>query len=161
MKKAASFLFIGIGVLAIIFGIVSFSKDTGSYEWNHSYGGDAYTGIQNASAQTANNIMYMTEATAFGFGAVLTVAGVAMIAFGLKTLGEANEEDQAGSYQEERKPSESILNQNTYSPLHVERYEPEMPSNPNTQMWWTCQCGKLNHNSVKVCQCGAYHIGNV
>ena len=35
---------------------------TGSYEWDKYYGGDAYSGIQQAAAQTANNVLALEDA---------------------------------------------------------------------------------------------------
>lgn len=35
---------------------------TGSYEWDKYYGGDAYTGIQQAAAQAANNVLALEDA---------------------------------------------------------------------------------------------------
>ena len=74
---------IGIGIIAIILGFVCFSKDTGSYIENLAYGGDAYTGIQNAAAGTGRNVHYLAEIVAFGFGSVDLIAGLALCAFGL------------------------------------------------------------------------------
>jgi hypothetical protein len=58
---------------------------TGSWESNSSYGGDAYTGIQNAAAQTANNVQDLAEILKTGMSSALIIFGIAMIAyFGLK-----------------------------------------------------------------------------
>ena len=35
---------------------------TGSYEWDKYYGGDAYSGIQQAAAQAANNVLALEDA---------------------------------------------------------------------------------------------------
>ena len=62
-----------IGVMMIIFSFVTLSfdyspsiytesLDSDAYsEHNSTYGGDAYTGIQNAAAQTANNVKALNE----------------------------------------------------------------------------------------------------
>lgn len=55
--------------------------DTGSYESYFEYGGDAYTGIQNASAQAANNISDLAEIVSMGMFAFLLVFGIALICF--------------------------------------------------------------------------------
>ena len=60
-KKIGAIGIILTGIMAIIFGIIcwsycesySYYGDCVMYE---TYGGDAYTGIQNAAADTANNI---------------------------------------------------------------------------------------------------------
>ena len=58
-KKLLKIFGIALGVLTIILAIVVFTQNVGYYESSHSYGGDAYTGIQNASAQAANNVKYV------------------------------------------------------------------------------------------------------
>ena len=114
------------GVLAIIFAIVVFSynppattsntygMDTGTYAYHKSYGGDAYSGIQQAAADTANNVIALAKITRTGFqdlssgqgsrvnqlgyGFILLVMGLGLIAVsGMKmreaTLTEAYRRD--------------------------------------------------------------------
>lgn len=83
VKRIKSVLFICIGVLSIILSIISFNAATGGYENEEYYGGDAYTGIQHASAQTANNIRVMSEITKNGFASVLFIAGSTLIVIGI------------------------------------------------------------------------------
>ena len=47
-KKALSIILALVGILSIIFGIVCFCADPGFGGYTETYGGDAYTGIQNA-----------------------------------------------------------------------------------------------------------------
>ena len=54
-------------------------QDVGYWEASISYGGDAYTGIQNAAAQTANNVQDLAEIAAMGFGFLLISLGLFMI----------------------------------------------------------------------------------
>ena len=73
------------GLISIIFGFVVSGMSTGNWESNSSYGGDAYTGIQNAAAQTANNVQDLAAILKTGMSFSLIVFGIAMIAyFGLK-----------------------------------------------------------------------------
>ena len=47
------------GILSVIFGIYVKNGNYGTYPYyiaGESYGGDAYTGIQNAAADTGNNV---------------------------------------------------------------------------------------------------------
>lgn len=81
-----------VAVLLVIVGIVSLCMagglndvSTGGYEAAVSYGGDAYTGIQNAAAQTANNVRWVTEAVAQVGSSILVVAGLALIVAGVAT----------------------------------------------------------------------------
>ena len=69
------------GILSIFFGVLIFFMDTGSLENPEYYGGDAYTGIQQAAAQTADNVKALSDICRCGFASVLIVAGFAMIAF--------------------------------------------------------------------------------
>ena len=72
-------LFATIGAISVILSIVCFSKDIG-HESNYSYyGGDAFTGIQQAGAQTSNNVYDLTRIVRFGFGSFLLVSGLALI----------------------------------------------------------------------------------
>lgn len=64
------------GILSVLFGLITLSQDTGSWESSTSYGGDAYTGIQNAAAQTANNVQDLAEIVAMGFGFLLIALGL-------------------------------------------------------------------------------------
>ena len=50
-----------LGILSLVLAFVLFDQSVGYTEGSYSYGGDAYTGIQNAAAQTANNLVYTGE----------------------------------------------------------------------------------------------------
>lgn len=78
-KKLLKIFGIILGVLTIVLAFVVFSKGVGYYESNMSYGGDAYTGIQNAAAQTANNVKYVGEMIRFALGSQMLVMGLAML----------------------------------------------------------------------------------
>ena len=101
-KNLFAYLCLAIALIALIFAVVTFSTDvhrnSGSYESSETYGGDAYTGIQNAAAQTANNVYYMNKnlvalgtciATTGGFFFLLVAMTFALI--GVKELGLLNE----------------------------------------------------------------------
>ena len=74
MIKKLNLIGVAVGVIILIFAIVMFALNPNifaprmkeifeedisspSYELDEAYGGDAYTGIQNAAAQTANNLI--------------------------------------------------------------------------------------------------------
>ena len=92
-KKIFSIGLLLIGITAIIFAIVCLTAepciwDT-TYVYKETYGGDAYTGIQNAAAITANNIQYLdlnlqyaTEFFANCMGYVLLIVGLLLLLFG-------------------------------------------------------------------------------
>ena len=96
-KQIFDWVAVAIGVVAIIFAIICMTSNNyfpeGAYEYYHSYGGDAYTGIQNAAAQAANNILWLSDCietlagcVKLGFGFSLLVAGFTLIANGLKGI---------------------------------------------------------------------------
>ena len=62
-----------VGIISIILAIVCFASDTGDWEKESTYGGDAYTGIQNAGAVTANNVRCVAQIASFGFGSILLI----------------------------------------------------------------------------------------
>ena len=65
MKKALGGCLTVVGFLAIIFAVVCWTMNVsfgeGTSVAQHTYGGDAYTGIQNAAAETANNIQTLNR----------------------------------------------------------------------------------------------------
>lgn len=75
-----------IGALSVIFSIVCFAADTGAFERQSAYGGDAYTGIQNAGAITANNVKCVAQICSIGFGGVFLLAGLTLLAVGIASL---------------------------------------------------------------------------
>ena len=81
---------IAIGILSIILAIVCFVLNTGDTEINYTYGGDAYTGIQNAAAQTARNVKALASITKVGFGSILLISGCFLI---VSSLQETDTED--------------------------------------------------------------------
>ena len=95
---ALSAVGVGAGLYSLILGLSSSAQalqmNKGGLESFSTYGGDAYTGIQNAAAQTANNVYYGNDILC-GLGEILRgmsdivaglmiVAGLGMIAgFGI------------------------------------------------------------------------------
>ena len=86
-----------VGITSIVFSIICFTYNgyfpyTG-YVAKETYGGDAYTGIQNAAAATANYVSALntsletiSEAMMLGLGFCLMVAGTLIVVLGLKGL---------------------------------------------------------------------------
>lgn len=82
LSKGSTFFPIGgiiSGILSVIFGISMFGKEVGYHENSSMYGGDAYTGIQNAAAQTANNVKALSEMVQTGFAFLLIAIGLIAI----------------------------------------------------------------------------------
>ena len=121
--KIIGIMFILIAILAIIFSIVCFSLDIGDFEWNETYGGDAYTGIQNAAARSANNVRLLTKAVNKISGMIFIIVGLTFASLGLNKLitnekkavveGMDNESEVIAEYQEtsDSQPSEKIVSE--------------------------------------------------
>lgn len=97
-KNLFAYLLLALAVIALIFAIVCFSSETsylyGSTKGNNQYGGDAYTGIQNAAAQTATNVYYLNRNVEILTSCIATVGGLFFLlvsfvfaVFGVKQLG--------------------------------------------------------------------------
>lgn len=67
------------GVLSIILGLVLRSAYNGYYVMSETYGGEAYTGIQNAAADTGNNVMYLAKVVQDGISYLLIAIGIVVI----------------------------------------------------------------------------------
>lgn len=94
-KNIRTIIFIVIGVISIGLSIRCFSFKELSSEPKSMYGGDAFTGIQNAGAQTSENVMELAKIVQFGFGSVLLVAGLGFLGVGLTTpMTKKSDEDE-------------------------------------------------------------------
>ena len=90
-EKIRNILFLIIGVLSIIFAIKIGGLSTGSFEMSLSYGGDAYTGIQNACAGAANNAIDVANILQQGFEYCLIIAGFVLVSIGGTSLFKVSE----------------------------------------------------------------------
>ena len=81
--KLKRIIFLAIGIIAIVLAIICACADNGVYESAKYYGGDAYTGIQQAAAQTANNLIDVADIVKFGFSSLLAIIGLLSAAYGL------------------------------------------------------------------------------
>ena len=76
------------GFISIVLSVKCYSMDELNFELSNLYGGDAYTGIQNAAAMTSRNVKELAEIVQFGFGSILLVMGLTLMAVGLIHLAE-------------------------------------------------------------------------
>ena len=81
--KTKNIIIMIIGILSIILGIICFTKDNSAHSSYYSYGGAAYTGIQNASAATANRISDLIGVAKLGFGSILLIGGLCLIVYSI------------------------------------------------------------------------------
>ena len=92
VQKIRAIVLIIIGIVAIGLSIKCYTFDKLDYESKSMYGGDAFTGIQNAAAVTSKNVKDLAGIVQFGFGSVLLVMGLTLVGFGLTTPMKANQE---------------------------------------------------------------------
>lgn len=86
MKNGIAVALLFVGLISVILGIVCFSMENGAKEFYYSYGGDAYTGMQQAAAQGANNGYYGNNIMCLGFGSVLMVAGMVIMLLAINSI---------------------------------------------------------------------------
>ena len=93
MKRNPILPILGIlcGVAAIVFGIVMLvsggpDMSTGAYPSYSYYGGDAYTGIQQASVDTARNVKTQSGILIAGFSRLVNGFGYLLLAVGLALI---------------------------------------------------------------------------
>ena len=81
-------ILIVLGVISIIWGLAL--NYSGISSTDKSYGGDAYTGIQNAASATANNVEEMGKTICYGFKGILIVIGGVIIIKGAYIIKNKN-----------------------------------------------------------------------
>lgn len=84
-------LLILVGIVSIGLSITCFNADDGIYVEKNYYGGDAYTGIQHAAAETGQNVRDLIQNTNKGFGSILLVGGLALVAAGIPSKKKEKE----------------------------------------------------------------------
>ncbi len=89
MKKLFGIALIIIGVLAIVFAFdcnraCQSDSELGAVVYSETYGGDAYTGMQNAAAKTANNVLKLTKTLTLNMGRLFLILGLTLVCVGIK-----------------------------------------------------------------------------
>ena len=90
MSTLKSIFFILVGIVSIGLSISCFNADDGDYVEKNYYGGDAYTGIQHAAAETGQNVRALTKLATKGFGSILLVGGLALVVVGIPSRRNEN-----------------------------------------------------------------------
>lgn len=80
-----------IAIVLIVAGIFSIASvdsvyGRGDYADLHSYGGDAYTGMQNAAAIGANNVQRVIRILSNGFDRLFCIIGIVLLGTGVSSL---------------------------------------------------------------------------
>jgi hypothetical protein len=109
VQELRSIVLMVIGIVAIGLSIKCYTIDEMDYESRSMYGGDAYTGIQNAAAATSKNVKELAEIVQFGFGSVLLVMGLTLVGVSLTTpMGSQKEETKQVPSVAEATPNEEM-----------------------------------------------------
>ena len=90
-EKIRSILLIAIGILAIVFAFKIGNLYSGAWVGSETYGGDAYTGIQNASANAANNAYAAAYILQQGFKRCFIIVGLVLASIGGTSLFKVSE----------------------------------------------------------------------
>lgn len=106
-------LFILVGIVSIGLSISCFNADDGIYVDKNYYGGDAYTGIQHAAAETGQNVRALTKLTAKGFGSILLVGGLALVVAGIPSKKNEEKKEEITKPAIENKPEEKVEGETT------------------------------------------------
>ena len=77
MRYIKSLIFVVAALCSFYFSHKCFDERAGSYVSEKTYGGDAYTGIQNAAAIAAKNAADVAEIVQKGFGSI--VSGIILL----------------------------------------------------------------------------------
>lgn len=83
LKIIRSIAFITIAIVAFTFSSKIDDMGNGHYVSSSRYGGDAFTGIQNASADTGCNVYKGNQIIQKGFKYAFILAGLGFLAIGL------------------------------------------------------------------------------
>lgn len=110
MSTLKSILFILVGIVSIGLSISCFNADDGDYVEKNYYGGDAYTGIQHAAAETGQNVRALTKLATKGFGSILLVGGLALVVVGIPSRRNENKpSDETKPIIETDSPQTSVV----------------------------------------------------
>lgn len=83
LKIVRSIIFIIIAIVAFTFSSKIDDMGNGDYVSSSRYGGDAYTGMQNASAETGCNVYKGNQIMQKGFKYIFILAGLGFLAVGI------------------------------------------------------------------------------
>lgn len=129
MKNGIAVALLFVGLISVILGIVCFSMENGAKEFYYSYGGDAYTGMQQAAAQGANNGYYGNNIMCLGFGSVLMVAGMVIMLLAINSIlknefggGSAKAGDSASGGNSTDSGSDYACSENADGTLCIKKY---------------------------------------
>lgn len=86
LKLIRSIAYIAIAIVAFTFANKIDDMRNGDYVSSSRYGGDAYTGIQNAAAETGCNVYKGAQIMQKGFKYTFILTGLGFLAIGLTPI---------------------------------------------------------------------------
>ncbi len=111
MKKLRGVLLCIVGVVSIGLAIKSYTIKPSYYESIQFYGGDAYTGIQHAAARTSENVAKLKDSINFGFGSVLLITGLSLLAVGATSFSSEKQGEKATDFQQQKRMAPPTISQ--------------------------------------------------
>lgn len=94
MKILRSILFALVGIVCLGTGIQMYNSDVGRMASYQEYGGDAYTGIQNAEVQTGGLVRIQSDILAKGLGYIMIYGGLTLIICAIPVNKKKNENEK-------------------------------------------------------------------
>ena len=85
MKILRSIFFALVGIACFMTGIQVYKSDIGGMSSYQEYGGDAFTGIQNAEVQTGGLVRIQSDILAKGLGSIMIFGGLTLIVCAIPT----------------------------------------------------------------------------
>lgn len=95
LKIVRSIAFVVIAIVAFTFSSKIDKMGNGDYVSSSRYGGDAYTGMQNASAETGCNVYKGNQIMQKGFKYAFILTGLGFLAVGLTPAFQSKKENNA------------------------------------------------------------------
>jgi len=93
MKILRSILLVLVGFGCLITGIQVYNSHVGEMASYKEYGGEAYTGIQNAEVQTGGLVRLQSDIIAKGLGSIMIFGGITMIVCAIPVNIQKKKED--------------------------------------------------------------------
>ena len=171
MKKLIAVLALVFAIVTGILSVIMFDSSAIGYTAHEAYGGDAYTGIQNAAADTANSVRRLNDDICVGFGSILLVATFAFALVSARYFYLAKEKTAAvpapapaPRYQvapvQEMRPCEScgtmVRANEKYCTNCGHVVSGGAHRTAQASDGWKCpSCSRTNPNYQTTCSCGA------
>lgn len=161
MKKSLAVVSLIFAVILLVFAFVAFDCEVSVYYPDEAYGGDAYTGIQNATAATARRVATLNNTVALVGGGLLMAASFGMFCFSFYQFGKnapatSQESGKSFPHVEERPrcvQCGSILLSKNAKYCGVCGMQVKETPKPVAD-GWVCTCGKVNPPYQTTCACG-------